>query len=542
MKNNFTALLCLAICFLSIPRLYAGTSKDAADFGFLPENDAETNAIALQSALEGGGGNLKVSIPGTYRLTNTIFIDSNTSIEFAEGTVIEKCRNSRGELPAYVFINRGAYTRTYDENISLTGLTIKMNGMDQGSDIEPILGLMGSVSFFYVKNLTVKDFTTTDVGYNAFALQVCTFENILLEDIHIEGMKDGIHLGRGKGFTIRNCRMRTFDDPIALNAHDYIISNPEIGWLEDGTVEGCTDMNDTSTTGFFCRILAGGWTDWQQGMEVQNSDAVVSNGRIYRVSGKPDGKKHISTYRPVHESGSKDYGDGIVWAMTQDRDVAYSCGVRNVTFKDIELEKDRSIAFSIYFDTNEYSRSYYPHAETPVQRNFTLENVHQRGRLDAFVYCITPVDTIRIRNCSIADGRLMFRRISAPGCNYGPVYVELDNVLFCGKKDSLMLFENDYDMDIRVSMKNCRTERPGMKICLDNVNVLSVTETREEQPVTTCRTEGRHIVVECRETDRVTIHDSAGKVLFNGTLHPGEHRMGEYPCGIYIVNGSKVII
>lgn len=55
MKNNFTALLCLAICFLSIPRLYAGTSKDAADFGFLPENDAETNAIALQSALEGGG-------------------------------------------------------------------------------------------------------------------------------------------------------------------------------------------------------------------------------------------------------------------------------------------------------------------------------------------------------------------------------------------------------------------------------------------------------------------------------------------------------
>lgn len=56
MKNNFTALLCLAICFLSIPRLYAGTSKDAADFGFLPENDAETNAIALQSALEEGGG------------------------------------------------------------------------------------------------------------------------------------------------------------------------------------------------------------------------------------------------------------------------------------------------------------------------------------------------------------------------------------------------------------------------------------------------------------------------------------------------------
>ena len=39
--------------------------KNAADFGFLPENDAKTNSEALQNAVT-GGGTIIVGLPGTY--------------------------------------------------------------------------------------------------------------------------------------------------------------------------------------------------------------------------------------------------------------------------------------------------------------------------------------------------------------------------------------------------------------------------------------------------------------------------------------------
>ena len=84
---------------------------------------------------------------------------------------------------------------------------------------------------------------------------------------------------------------RTFDDPVALNAHDYAVANPQLGWIEDGLIEDCFDLPDKETTGYFCRILAGSWCDWYKGMEIQNSDTVVSNGRIYRAFQQPGWKE-----------------------------------------------------------------------------------------------------------------------------------------------------------------------------------------------------------------------------------------------------------
>ena len=200
MMGGLVRRVALIIWAAVIPFLAIGQEvKDAADYGFLPGNSAEDNREALQSILN-GGGKVVVNRQGTYDLSGTVFIDSGTHLVFADGVVINKCRDSAGVAPAYVFVNRGAFTRTYDD-ITIEGLNLRINRIDQGhSGAQPILGLQGSLSFFYVKNLTVRDFTTLDVGYANFALQVCTFENILLEGIHIEGDKDGIHLGRGKGF------------------------------------------------------------------------------------------------------------------------------------------------------------------------------------------------------------------------------------------------------------------------------------------------------------------------------------------------------
>lgn len=72
------------------------------------------------------------------------------------------------------------------------------NGNDVHYTAE-IPGLCSHISFFYVKDLVIRDFECLDLEKRGFCIQVCTFEDILLENLHIEGFKDGVHLGRAAG-------------------------------------------------------------------------------------------------------------------------------------------------------------------------------------------------------------------------------------------------------------------------------------------------------------------------------------------------------
>ena len=150
----------------------------------------------------------------------------------------------------------------------------------------------------------------------------------------------------------------------------------------------------------------GSWIDWRPGMEVQQSDTVVSNGRIYRVQAKPDGTVYESTTQPTHEAGSMTLG-GINWGMMQ-RDVTYTAGVKNVAFRDIFLEKPRT-AFSVQFDGGDYCRSYYPGAVVPTQEQITFDNIrvlHDQPGL--FLSINTPVDVLTITHSSFGNNRIEF--------------------------------------------------------------------------------------------------------------------------------------
>jgi hypothetical protein len=333
---------------------------NAADFGFSPEASGIENAKALQSAVD-QGGTIAVTRTGTYELGATVYVGSNTTLHFGNGVFLKKVKDT-GEF-CHVFLNKGALTREYDHNIVVSGLHIIVNGVDCRK--YDVFGLHGQLAFFYTKDIRIDRFRCLDLGALQYGIHVCTFEDLIIDDVVIKGDKDGVHLGRGKRFVIRNGVFQTYDDAVALNAHDYSTGNPELGWIEDGVVEKCHDLNAEKTTGFFCRILAGGWIDWRSGMEVQQSDSVVSDGRLYRVQAKPDGTLYKSTTQPTHRKGSKVL-DGINWGVVQNH-VTYTAGVRNVVFRDIFLNKPR-IAFSVHFDNDKYSRSYYPGAAIPVQK------------------------------------------------------------------------------------------------------------------------------------------------------------------------------
>ena len=259
--------------------------------------------------------------------------------------------------------------------------------------------------------------------------------NIFIKKVDEKGTFSHVILNKG-------ALTKTYDDAVALNAHDYSVGNPELGWIEDGVVENCHDLNDDKKpVGYFCRILAGAWIDWRPGMEVQQSDAVVSNGRIYRVQAYPDGKIYKSNTRPTHEKGSMML-DGINWGVVQ-TDVTYTAGVRNVVFRDIFLEKPRT-GFSVHFDNDKFSRSYYPGAEIPKQEQLTFDNIRVLHDQPTVLFSIgTPVDVLTITNSSFRDNRILFH-----GNKAMPDYLKTKiNIIGCvfNKKGAMDLLTNSVE-------------------------------------------------------------------------------------------------
>lgn len=379
--------------------------------GFEPHHTGSANRSALQNALDElgeRGGTLRIEHPGLYELAGTVYVGSRTTLLFGNGVVIRKTNESGGF--SHVILNKGALTKTWDRGIRIEGLRLQVNGVDVRSDTIP--GLRGQVALFYAADSAVRGFRCDDLGPQQFAVHVCTFEDLIVEDCIIRGDKDGVHLGRGRRFVIRDCVFQTRDDAVALNAHDYATSNPELGWIEQGVVERCWDLpapaDDTArTVGYFCRILAGSWGPWRKGMSVQQSDTVVAgDGRLYRVQAEPDGKLYTSNTRPEHHEGVEVL-DGIPWGVVQD-DAITSAGVRDVVFREITLEKPR-VSFSVHFDCDRYSRSYYPGSEPPMQEGLRMEGLRvKHGEALSVVRITTPIDVLSLRDSRLGPQSISF--------------------------------------------------------------------------------------------------------------------------------------
>ena len=97
----------------------------------------------------------------------------------------------------------------------------------------------------------------------------------------------------------------------------------------------------------------------------------------------------------------------------------YGAGCKNIHFKDIYLQKNRAIAFSIHFDKDEYSRSYYPYAKSPVQENLLFENiVVQAEKIPRLLWSISPVENVRFVNCTLKNNYVHFDNIKEEGMNH----------------------------------------------------------------------------------------------------------------------------
>lgn len=104
---------------------------DASSFGFSPTATGIENAAALQKAVD-IGGTVTDSAPGIFKTASTVYLRSDTRLVFGSGVFLKKV-DEQGPF-AQVLINNGALTKTYDENITVEGLHIVVNQIDNCSE------------------------------------------------------------------------------------------------------------------------------------------------------------------------------------------------------------------------------------------------------------------------------------------------------------------------------------------------------------------------------------------------------------------------
>lgn len=417
----------LPLLFVAIS---CGGGRDAAVFGFLPENSAEANKAAFQQCLD-EGGRIIVSRPGMYRVCGTMLIKANTNLSFAKGVIISREKPAEGKDPQPLLMNAGALDGSIDENISIKGLLLQCNGMGGNLEDTLVVGLRGELAFLGVKKLTIKNSQVLGYPDSNFGIQVCDFENILLENLHIEGIHDAIHLGAGRDFIIRNSQFRTDNDAVAMNALDFPRNSPRIGWIENGLIDNCVDLPDpdAAVIGYFARMTAGSFKEWEEGMPIQHQgDAVLHNGRIYRSNGLRAHGEMPSTVPPTHSSGTRKLADGHVWTMLQDKDITLAAGVRNILFRNIHLQRPRHLGFNLHFDHSDWNRSFYPGAENVTQSNITLEKIYIETNLPLLLQARTPVDHIRVRDSDIGRSLIRLNILGYPGLEYENTVIGFHNV------------------------------------------------------------------------------------------------------------------
>jgi hypothetical protein len=147
----------------------------------------------------------------------------------------------------------------------------------------------------------------------------------------------------------------------------------------------------------------------------------------------------------------------------------YNGGCKHIHFKNIYLKKDRGTAFSIHFDMDKWSRSYYPQSTAPIQSNLVFENIYIEGNIANLLTARTPVDELKFINLNWSRGNIILNSIA--GLNYPIAKITLEKTGFVANAP-VSIVAND-SRSITLEIKNSIFDQ-GYKLPLrGNVAVTS---------------------------------------------------------------------
>ena len=423
--------------------------------------DPVQNTVLLQQALD-QGGTIRVEEPGIYDVEGPLWIGSNTSLEFGAGVVI---RRSPGGQSKPFIVNKGLFKGEWNDHIRIEGLHLVTNGVDLTHfSIYP--GLRGHLAFLKVRDLVIRDYECCDLTLLGYGIHICTFENILLERLRIEGDKDGVHLSDGRYFTIRDSSFRTYDDAIALNAYDYCLSTAVYGDVEDGLIENCHDFAGNSrSVGYFCRMLGGAWSDWSEGMRVQNSTLAVYDGHLYSVClplpPQKLEKDLISNVPPTHKYGVENFGD-IPWRYVREHRGSYEATCRRITFRNIYLHKPR-VGFGFTMEGGLWSESVPKGIKMPVLEDLVFDRIIAECDMMYVFGGSHPVQNLRVTNSTLRGNIIVLSVYQNHKAEEYPV----TDFVFSGvhiPQEAEKFFKKHGDRQVKVTVCSCSGEGFDKKI------------------------------------------------------------------------------
>jgi hypothetical protein len=305
---------------------------DVVNYGVTPSATAAVNRAGFQAACDAveaaGGGEIQFNVAGFYLLNATVFIPGNCIIRMAPGAVLKKSI-AYGE----VLLNKGALTRTFNENIHLIGLTLDVSA--GGVPRQNIYGLMGEIGLYYVKKWSIDRVRCDTVHASQFFIHTCRAEDGEILYPRIKGEKDCLHFSGGtKRVLVLHDNLQGYDDRRALNAGDYVECTPEMGDIEDIQFIGGYDAPHTSAYGYATRIVNAAWGNYANGITtVRRGTTVVNGSFIYRCTNAVGAGPFTSANAPVHTTLKQEVtgADGIKWMCYQPAGIT-SANVRRVTW------------------------------------------------------------------------------------------------------------------------------------------------------------------------------------------------------------------
>ena len=350
----------------------SGGGVNVMYYGFDPANSATDNYNALQTALNGGNKIIEVTKPGTYQFNHFFRIYSNTELRFGEGVTLSKVT---ADSALNSFINAAAFGSGTDSNIIIRGLTIKTNGLaNTANKGDSLYAVRGELSFHNAKNIKVYDYTVTDLGTYHWGVGINNVDNFLLQGFEIRGDKDGVMLQNSTNVTVRDGVISTYDDRISLRGGDYPGVARTLGDLDGVLIENVRTEPYPGQSGYFVRIIPSAWVDWYNGMTVRTGDVVKNGNNVYQVINGTT-TPVASTVAPTGGSRAFTTADGIEWKFCQS-DGARSATVKNVTFRDIEVNSNGRPGFLSSPLEDTYMRAVYPDTNAPVVENIIVDNVN----------------------------------------------------------------------------------------------------------------------------------------------------------------------
>ena len=241
---------------------------------------------ALQKALE--GGHRTVVIPaGTYIVSATLKIDSQTTIKADPRAIVRLADHAGRNVNVFVLANRD--TANGNSDISVEGGIWDGNNEHnaRGGWGDPNAYTGAAINFVHVRRLALHKVTVRNP--DAYSIRLCVVEDFVLEDISFEHTvirknQDGIHVG---GFckqgVIRNvCVLTphtTNDDMVALNADDVLKYPTNLG-MKCGPIRDITvDNLHADEVWTFVRLLS-----WKEPIENITISNVSGGCRVHAIN------------------------------------------------------------------------------------------------------------------------------------------------------------------------------------------------------------------------------------------------------------------